>query len=133
MVGLKNQQLQVQTHKPPTGLPDSFPSQSRPLYIVTTSLTKTKKFCSIIHKSQPWKRKFSPITTVLTARSNRMADAVEKERRILVAVDEGEESTHALSWCLKNVVSENSKDTLSLLYVKPVRVVYPAPDGTGTG
>ncbi|KAE8010310.1 hypothetical protein FH972_006692 [Carpinus fangiana] len=60
-----------------------------------------------------------------------MADVVEKERRILVAVDEGEESTHALSWCLKNVISENSKDTLILLYVKPPRVVYPALDGTG--
>jgi hypothetical protein len=61
-----------------------------------------------------------------------MAGVVEKERRILVAVDEGEESTHALSWCLKNVISQNSKDTLSLLYVKPVHAVYPAPDGTGT-
>jgi hypothetical protein len=55
----------------------------------------------------------------------------EKERRILMAVDEGEESMHALSWCLKNVISENSKDTLVLLYVKPPRVVYTALDGTG--
>lgn len=60
-----------------------------------------------------------------------MADTAEKERRILVAVDEGEESMHALSWCLKNVISENSKDTLVLLYVKPPRVVYTALDGTG--
>ncbi|XP_059439344.1 universal stress protein PHOS32-like [Corylus avellana] len=60
-----------------------------------------------------------------------MADMVGKERRILVAVDEGEESAHALSWCLKNVISENSKDTLVLLYVIPPRVVYPALDGTG--
>ncbi|KAK7840229.1 universal stress protein a-like protein [Quercus suber] len=48
-----------------------------------------------------------------------MADVAAKERKILVAVDEGEESMHALSWCLKNVISENSKDTLVLLYVKP--------------
>ncbi|XP_062144506.1 universal stress protein PHOS32-like isoform X2 [Alnus glutinosa] len=60
-----------------------------------------------------------------------MADMAEKERRILVAVDEGEESMHALSWCLKNVISENSKDTLVLLYVKPPRVVYTTLDGTG--
>lgn len=60
-----------------------------------------------------------------------MADVAESERRILVAVDEGEESMHALSWCLKNVVSQNSKDTLILLYAKPPRDVYTALDGTG--
>ncbi|XP_076903052.1 uncharacterized protein LOC143558006 [Bidens hawaiensis] len=53
------------------------------------------------------------------------------ERKILVAVDEGEESAYALSWCLKNVVTENSKDTLVLLYVKPPHVVYTGLDGTG--
>ncbi|XP_050273837.1 universal stress protein PHOS32-like isoform X3 [Quercus robur] len=60
-----------------------------------------------------------------------MADVAAKERKILVAVDEGEESLHALSWCLKNVISENSKDTLVLLYVKPPRPVFSALDGTG--
>ncbi|GMY21867.1 universal stress protein PHOS32-like [Fagus crenata] len=60
-----------------------------------------------------------------------MADVAAKERKILVAVDEGEESVHALSWCLKNVISENSKDTLVLLYVKPPRAVFTALDGTG--
>nr|XP_023926528.1 universal stress protein PHOS32-like [Quercus suber]POE92951.1 universal stress protein a-like protein [Quercus suber] len=60
-----------------------------------------------------------------------MADVAAKERKILVAVDEGEESMHALSWCLKNVISENSKDTLVLLYVKPPRPVFSALDGTG--
>ncbi|GMY21873.1 universal stress protein PHOS32-like [Fagus crenata] len=60
-----------------------------------------------------------------------MADVAAKERKILVAVDEGEESVHALSWCLKNVISENSKDTLALLYVKPPRAVFTALDGTG--
>ncbi|PWA83863.1 adenine nucleotide alpha hydrolases-like superfamily protein [Artemisia annua] len=54
-----------------------------------------------------------------------------KERKILVAVDEGEESVYALSWCLKNIVNENSKDTIVLLYVKPPQVVYTALDGSG--
>ncbi|KAA8545238.1 hypothetical protein F0562_020022 [Nyssa sinensis] len=60
-----------------------------------------------------------------------MADVEARERKILVAVDEGEESMYALSWCLKNVVSDNSKDTLILLYAKPPRSVYPTLDGTG--
>ncbi|KAL4636806.1 hypothetical protein ACB092_03G035000 [Castanea dentata] len=60
-----------------------------------------------------------------------MANVAAKERKILVAVDEGEESMHALSWCLKNVISQNYKDTLVLLYVKPPRAVYTAIDGTG--
>ncbi|KAK4595612.1 hypothetical protein RGQ29_013908 [Quercus rubra] len=58
-----------------------------------------------------------------------MADVAAKERKILVAVDEGEESMHALSWCLRNVISENSKDTLVVLYVKPPRAVFSALDG----
>ncbi|XP_024979982.1 universal stress protein A-like protein isoform X2 [Cynara cardunculus var. scolymus] len=53
------------------------------------------------------------------------------ERKILVAVDEGEESKYALSWCLKNVVNQNFMDTIVLLYVKPPQVVYTAVDGTG--
>ncbi|KAH1083723.1 hypothetical protein J1N35_023484 [Gossypium stocksii] len=58
-------------------------------------------------------------------------DVVAKDRKILVAVDEGEESTNALSWCLKNVISHTSKDTLVLLYAKPPRAVYTSLDGTG--
>ncbi|KAL4377051.1 hypothetical protein GQ457_02G036770 [Hibiscus cannabinus] len=54
-----------------------------------------------------------------------------KERKILVAVDEGEESMYALSWCLKNIVSQSSKDTLILLYAKPPRAVYSSLDGSG--
>ncbi|KAJ4719354.1 Universal stress protein A-like protein [Melia azedarach] len=54
----------------------------------------------------------------------------EKVRKILVAVDEGEESLYALRWCLKNVIS--SKNTiLVLLYAKPPRAVQTALDGTG--
>ncbi|OVA02547.1 Universal stress protein A [Macleaya cordata] len=60
-----------------------------------------------------------------------MADVEAKERKILIAVDEGEESMYALSWAVKNVVSENSNDTLILLYAKPPRTVYTALDGTG--
>ncbi|KAB5521026.1 hypothetical protein DKX38_025345 [Salix brachista] len=64
-----------------------------------------------------------------------MADdmGAAKERRILVAVDESEESMNALSWCLKNVLvsTSSSTDTLILLYVKPHRVIYSALDGTG--
>ncbi|KAI3715609.1 hypothetical protein L6452_22595 [Arctium lappa] len=57
--------------------------------------------------------------------------AANKQRKILVAVDEGEESKYALSWCLKNVVAENGEDTIVLLYVKPPQTVYTALDGTG--
>ncbi|KAL3749998.1 hypothetical protein ACJRO7_011039 [Eucalyptus globulus] len=60
-----------------------------------------------------------------------MAETVARERKILVAVDESEESLYALSWCLENVVSENSKDNLVLLYAKPLRSAYTALDGTG--
>lgn len=61
-----------------------------------------------------------------------MSNVAAKERKILVAVDEGEESMYALSWCLKNLNVENSKDTLILLYVKPPKAVYTALDGTGS-
>ncbi|AES61462.1 putative universal stress protein A [Medicago truncatula] len=60
-----------------------------------------------------------------------MAGITENGRRIMVAIDEGEESIYALTWCLKNLVFQNSKDHLILLYVKPPRVVYSAFDGTG--
>ncbi|KZV57079.1 Adenine nucleotide alpha hydrolases-like superfamily protein isoform 2 [Dorcoceras hygrometricum] len=58
--------------------------------------------------------------------------AEERGRTFLVAVDEGDESSYALSWCLKNVVCDrNPKDTIVLLYAKPARVVYAAMDATG--
>lgn len=60
-----------------------------------------------------------------------MAGSEAKERKILVAVDDGEESTYALSWCLKNIVAENSKDTLILLYSKRPPTLYPVMDGSG--
>ncbi|KAL8155454.1 universal stress protein A-like protein [Apium graveolens] len=52
------------------------------------------------------------------------------DRKIIVAVDEGEECSYALSWSLKNIFC-SSTDTLVLLYAKPPRTVYPAVDGTG--
>lgn len=55
----------------------------------------------------------------------------ENGRRIMVAIDEGDESMYALSWCLKNLIFQNSKDHLILFYVKPPRAVYSAFDGTG--
>lgn len=61
-----------------------------------------------------------------------MSEEARNERRVLVAVDEGEESMHALSWCLNNLVFQNSKDTLILLYVKPPHAVYAPFDGTGS-
>ncbi|XP_030547122.1 universal stress protein A-like protein isoform X2 [Rhodamnia argentea] len=59
-----------------------------------------------------------------------MAEVGAEERRVLVAVDESEESMHALSWCLNNIVSDKFRDTLLLLYVKPPRAVSTALDGT---
>lgn len=60
------------------------------------------------------------------------AAAAEKaERRILVAVDESEESMYALTWCLNNLVSPNFDDTLFLVYAKRPPAVYTGLDGTG--
>ena len=70
-------------------------------------------------------------STNLVIKQCEMAGITENGRRIMVAIDEGEESIYALTWCLKNLVFQNSKDHLILLYVKPPRVVYSAFDGTG--
>ncbi|XP_060167275.1 universal stress protein A-like protein isoform X1 [Lycium barbarum] len=60
-----------------------------------------------------------------------MADVAAKERKILVAVDESEESSYALSWCIENIIPGNSNDTLILLYSVPPRTVYTSLDGSG--
>ncbi|CAO2192631.1 unnamed protein product, partial [Urochloa humidicola] len=52
-------------------------------------------------------------------------------RRIVVAVDEGEESTYALTWCLANVVSPAGGDTLVLVHARRPRPVYAAMDSSG--
>lgn len=46
-----------------------------------------------------------------------------KERRILVAVDESEESMHALKWAVDNL-QLNPADTLILCNVKRPPVLY---------
>ncbi|XP_016435454.1 universal stress protein PHOS34 isoform X1 [Nicotiana tabacum] len=61
-----------------------------------------------------------------------MADVAAKARKILVAVDESEESTYALSWCIENIFTGgNTNDALILLYSIPPRAVYSSLDGTG--
>ena len=57
--------------------------------------------------------------------------SVENKHKIVVAVDESEESMHALSWCLSNLISHNSTATLVLLYVKPPPAMYPSFDVAG--
>ncbi|KAK9281247.1 hypothetical protein L1049_004143 [Liquidambar formosana] len=56
---------------------------------------------------------------------------MKKERRVVVAVDESEESMYALSWCLRNLISQDTKSTLVLLYVKPPPPVYSPLDAAG--
>ncbi|XP_057782206.1 universal stress protein A-like protein [Salvia miltiorrhiza] len=56
------------------------------------------------------------------------------ERKVVVAVDESEESMYALSWCLTNLLSpknNNPNTTLILLYVKPPIPSYSSLDLTG--
>ncbi|CAI9105482.1 OLC1v1004412C1 [Oldenlandia corymbosa var. corymbosa] len=59
-------------------------------------------------------------------------------KRIVVAVDESEESMYALSWCLHNLIQfshqnkyENENINLVLLYVKPPPPVYSSLDAPG--
>ncbi|KAM7521419.1 hypothetical protein LguiA_011321 [Lonicera macranthoides] len=58
------------------------------------------------------------------------------EKRIVVAVDESEESMYALSWCLTNLLTEKNNNTSStiliLLYVKPPPPVYSSIDAPGS-
>ncbi|KAI8574826.1 hypothetical protein RHMOL_Rhmol01G0383500 [Rhododendron molle] len=61
-----------------------------------------------------------------------------KDRRIVVAIDESEESMYALSWCLTNLLSQEAKtnnisinNTIVLLYVKPPPPAYSSMDPTG--
>ena len=55
----------------------------------------------------------------------------KKECKIVVAVDESEESMYALSWCLRNLISQNTTNNLVLLYVKPPPPVYSSFDAAG--
>lgn len=49
----------------------------------------------------------------------KLLKAKGQSQRIVVAVDESEESMYALQWCLSNLTSPDTKNTLILLYVKP--------------
>ncbi|XP_028781881.1 universal stress protein A-like protein [Neltuma alba] len=44
---------------------------------------------------------------------------MNKERKIVVAVDESEESMYALKWCIANLMSHEENYKLVLHYVKP--------------
>jgi len=46
----------------------------------------------------------------------------KKERKIMVAVDESQESMYALSCCITNLISQTNK--LLLLYVRPPSAFY---------
>lgn len=50
----------------------------------------------------------------------------KKDRKIMVAVDESQESMYALSWCITNLVSDNTptNNKLVLLYVRPPSAFY---------
>ncbi|KAJ7973048.1 Universal stress protein A-like protein [Quillaja saponaria] len=54
-----------------------------------------------------------------------------KERKIVVAVDESEESMYALSWCISNLVSDSTNNRLLLLYVKPPSPIHSSFDAAG--
>ncbi|KAI3913882.1 hypothetical protein MKW92_051667 [Papaver armeniacum] len=60
-----------------------------------------------------------------------MADIEVQERKIVVAIDEGEESIYALRWAIKNIVSvsHNSNDRILLLYAKPHLQLISSLDG----
>ncbi|XP_040378389.1 universal stress protein PHOS34-like isoform X2 [Oryza brachyantha] len=69
-----------------------------------------------------------------------MDGATEEEtaaagRRILVAVDEGDESVHALKWCLASFAKRGGgavpPDTIILLYVRPPPPTYSVLDASG--
>ncbi|XP_062223486.1 universal stress protein PHOS34-like [Phragmites australis] len=64
--------------------------------------------------------------------------ATVSPRRVVVAVDESEESMHALSWCLSNVVSTTAEAVVApppavvLVHACPTRpLYYPVIDGVG--
>ncbi|XP_057550983.1 universal stress protein A-like protein [Amaranthus tricolor] len=54
----------------------------------------------------------------------------EKGRNIVVAVDEGEQSMHALSWCLINIKLKHPQDHILVLHVKRPTLVYPGFDNS---
>ncbi|CAD6203324.1 unnamed protein product [Miscanthus lutarioriparius] len=59
------------------------------------------------------------------------AAATKPGRRILVAVDEGDESVQALRWCLGTFAAASRGDTVILLYVRPPPPTYSVLDASG--
>ncbi|KAK8639592.1 hypothetical protein V6N13_137965 [Hibiscus sabdariffa] len=55
----------------------------------------------------------------------------KKDCKIVVAVDESEESMYALSWCLGNLIPQTTISNLVLLYVKSPPPVYSSLDFAG--
>lgn len=66
-----------------------------------------------------------------------MTDAAAmEERRIVVAVDQSEESIYALRWCLGNLIHSTGegdavRNTLILLYARPPPPAFSLLDGAG--
>lgn len=60
------------------------------------------------------------------------AKPIKRDSKIVVAVDESEESMFALSWCLKTLFAEDTNSTLILLYVKPQSPVHSTYDAAGS-
>ncbi|GAB2226448.1 hypothetical protein Droror1_Dr00022256 [Drosera rotundifolia] len=58
---------------------------------------------------------------------------MESGRKIVVAIDESEESMYALSWCLDNLVTDQDPRSVALilLYVKPPPPNYSSLDVSG--
>ncbi|KMT13834.1 hypothetical protein BVRB_4g076790 [Beta vulgaris subsp. vulgaris] len=53
-----------------------------------------------------------------------------KARKIVVAVDESEESMYALSWCLNNIIVRHPEDSFVILHAKRPTVVYSGFDNS---
>ncbi|KAL6902269.1 hypothetical protein ACP4OV_005145 [Aristida adscensionis] len=64
-------------------------------------------------------------------RGEAAAAAAAEGRRILVAVDEGDESVRALRWCLGTFTAAARGDTVVLLYVRPAPPPYSVLDASG--
>uniref|UniRef100_A0A0D6QSJ0 UspA domain-containing protein n=1 Tax=Araucaria cunninghamii TaxID=56994 RepID=A0A0D6QSJ0_ARACU len=51
----------------------------------------------------------------------------ENGRKIVIAVDEGDESIFALKWAVENLMVSHTPDQVYLLHVQPTLNLYPAP------
>lgn len=122
----------------PTELKTTWSSPYKSLLFVHLSTT------SWGHRNRISQEPYIIIYTYSKLRAKRQKKSIEKlinsarvpkmntnERRVVVAVDESEESMHALSWCLNNLFSPDTNNTLVLLYVKPPLPVHSSFDAAG--